>query len=107
MSWIYLLLAILLESAGTTCMKLSAGFTKLLPSTLILIFYVFSLSLFTISLKGIHLNIAYAIWSGLGTALVGVIGFLVFKEPLSPLKVVSIIWIIIGVIGVNLTIKHY
>ena len=105
-SWYYLSIAILLESAGTTCMKLSNGFTKVLPSALILVFYVLSLSLFTISLKGIHLNIAYAIWSGLGVALVALIGVLIFKESLSPLKLVSLLWIIIGIIGLNLTVKH-
>jgi small multidrug resistance pump len=105
-SWYYLIIAILLESAGTTCMKLSNGFTKVFPSTLILVFYVLSLGLFTISLKSIHLNIAYATWSGLGVALVALIGVLIFKESLSPLKLVSLLCIIIGVIGLNLTVKH-
>ncbi|MBD2621639.1 multidrug efflux SMR transporter [Microcystis flos-aquae FACHB-1344] len=105
MSWYYLIIAILFETAGTTCMKLSNGFTNLLPSALILVCYVASLSIFTVALRGINLNIAYAVWSGLGTALVAVLGFLIFKENLSPLKIVSIIWIIIGVVGLNLNMK--
>lgn len=103
MSWIYLGLAIMLEVAGTTCMKLSDGFSKLVPSVLILIFYGCSLSLFTISLKGINLNIAYAIWSGMGTSLIAIVGVYAFKETLTTLKIVSIGWIVIGVIGLNLT----
>lgn len=106
MSWFYLILAILLESAGTTCMKLSEGFTKPLPSALILIFYVASLFSFTNSLSDIKLNVAYAVWSGLGTALVAVLGFIFFKEPVSHLKIVSIGWIILGVVGLNMTISH-
>jgi small multidrug resistance pump len=104
-SWFYLTIAILLEAAGTTCMKLSNGFTNLVPSVLILFFYVTSLSIFTVALRGIHLNIAYAVWSGLGTALVAVLGFLIFKENISPLKIVSILWIILGVVGLNLNMK--
>ncbi|KST68072.1 DMT family transporter [Mastigocoleus testarum] len=106
MSWFYLILAILLETAGTSCMKLSAGFTKTLPSVLILFFYISSLFFFTNSLNGIKLNVAYAVWSGLGTALVALLGFIFFKEPLSAMKIVSIGWIILGVIGLNLSISH-
>ena len=102
MSWLYLMLAILLESAGTSCMKLSAGFTKILPSVLILVFYTASWFCFANSLNGIKLNIAYAIWSGIGTAFIALLGFIFFKEPLSPMKIVSIGWIILGVIALNL-----
>lgn len=106
MSWFYLILAILLESAGTTCMKLSEGFTKPLPSAFILIFYIASLFSFTNSLTDIKLNVAYAVWSGLGTALVALLGFIFFQEPVSYLKVVSIGWIILGVVGLNMNISH-
>lgn len=106
MSWFYLILAILLESAGTTCMKLSEGFTKPLPSAFILIFYIASLFFFTNSLTDIKLNVAYAVWSGLGTALVALLGFIFFQESVSYLKVVSIGWIILGVVGLNINISH-
>src|SRR3989338_1998353 len=71
MSW--LLLAIVLEVCGTTSMKLSEGFAKLLPSILIFVFYGLSFASLTIALKSIDVSIAYAVWSGVGTALIAAI----------------------------------
>ncbi|MEI3605697.1 multidrug efflux SMR transporter [Pseudogracilibacillus sp. SE30717A] len=102
MSWIYLIIAILAEVVGTTFMKLSQGFSKLLPSIMIFVFYGLSLTLLTLSLKKIDVSVAYAIWSGLGTAFIATIGILLFKESVSIVKVLSIFMIIAGVIGLNL-----
>ncbi|MED3624444.1 multidrug efflux SMR transporter [Neobacillus thermocopriae] len=102
MGWLYLILGILAELIGTTSMKLSEGFTKLTPSISIFIFYGLSLTLVTLSLKTIDISIAYAIWSGVGTASIAVIGILFFREDLSLLKILSISFIIIGVVGLNL-----
>lgn len=106
MSWIFLCLAILLEVAGTTCMKLSEGFTKLLPSTLMIIFYVGSLTFLTLTLKTIEVSVAYAIWSGMGILIITFIGVFYFDESFSLLKVLSIILIIIGVTTLNFTVEH-
>jgi small multidrug resistance pump len=103
MSWLYLVLAIVLEVSGTTSMKLSEGFTKILPSVLMFVFYGLSLSALTLALKKIDVSLAYAVWSGLGTALIASIGVLWLKEPLNTLKVVSLMLIVIGVIGLNLS----
>jgi small multidrug resistance pump len=103
MSWLYLVLAIVLEVSGTTSMKLSHGFTKMLPSVLMFLFYGLSLSALTLALKRIDVSMAYAVWSGLGTALIAVIGVVWLKEPLNTLKIVSLTLIIIGVIGLNLS----
>ena len=103
MSWLYLILAIVLEVSGTTCMKLSYGFTKLLPSILMFILYGFSLGALTLALKKIDVGMAYAVWSGLGTALIATVGILWFKEPATALKIVSLGVIIIGVIGLHLS----
>ena len=101
MSWIFLLLAILFEVAGTICMKLSEGFTKWLPSLLIFILYGLSLGAMVLSLKKIEISVVYAIWSGLGTALITVAGFLWFHEPVTAFKIISIGLIIIGVVGLE------
>ncbi len=103
MGWIYLLLAILLEVSGTTCMKLSEGFTKTLPSVLLFVFYILSFIAITFSLKTINVSVAYAIWSGVGTASITIIGFLLFKEPVTAVKVISIILIILGVVGLHMS----
>jgi small multidrug resistance pump len=103
MQWVYLILAIFFEVLGTTCMKLSQGFTKTLPSVLIFIFYGACFSVLTLALKKIDVSLAYAVWSGVGTALIATIGILWFKEPLTLWKVISLALIIAGVIGLNLS----
>ena len=106
-SWIILSAAIVLEVAGTSCMKLSQGFSRLIPSVLIFVFYGLSFVGLTIALKKIDVGIAYAVWAGIGTALIAAIGMVYFKEPLTLVKLVSILLIITGVVGLNLGgVKH-
>lgn len=103
MIWLYLVLAILLEVSGTTCMKLSEGFTKIVPSILLFVFYTLSFCMLTLALKKIDVSVAYAVWSGVGTALITTIGVLWFKEPATAMKLISLGLIIIGVVGLNLS----
>jgi len=104
MNYYYLLLlAIAFEVFGTTCMKLSQGFSKLLPLILIFVFYALSFFFLTLALKGIDVSISYAIWAGLGTAFITVIGIFWFKKPVNALKMVSLIVVVAGVIGLNLS----
>jgi len=106
MSWVYLICAITMEVIGTTNMKLSQGFTKTLPSVLMFVFYGFSFAFLTLALKKIDLSLTYAIWSGVGTALIAAIGVLYFKEPVTAIKLVSIGLIVIGVVGLALVEQH-
>jgi small multidrug resistance pump len=106
MTWLYLVLAILLEVSGTTCMKLSEGFTRMMPSILLVVFYTLSFGMLTLALKKIDVSVAYAIWSGVGTALIASIGVLWFKEPATAMKLISLGLIIIGVVGLNLSGAH-
>ncbi|HEV8191627.1 MAG TPA: multidrug efflux SMR transporter [Ktedonobacterales bacterium] len=103
LSYLYLLGAILFEIAGTTSIKLSQGLTRLLPSIAMFVFYAISFVLFSFSLKKIDVSVGYAIWSAVGTALIATIGVLYFKEPLSPIKIISLVLVILGVIGLNLS----
>lgn len=103
MHWVYLICAITLEVSGTTCMKLSQGFTRPVPAVLMAVFYGLSLSAMTLALKKMDVSLAYAVWSGMGTALIASIGVLWFKEPISALKLISLVLIIIGVIGLKLS----
>ena len=106
-SWVYLVVAIVFEVAGTTSMKLSFGFTKLLPSILIFVFYGMSFAAFTFALKGIDVSLAYAVWAGIGTLLIAVIGMAYFNESVSAVKLASIALIIIGVVGLHLSGSEY
>ncbi len=105
MHWGFLIAAIILEVVGTTNMKLSEGFTRLLPSVLIFVFYGLSFTAFTFALKKIDLSVSYAIWSGVGTAIIALIGVIWFKEPVTAFKIASIVLIIVGVIGLNLSLR--
>lgn len=102
MAWILLIVAIVFEVAGTANMKLAEGFTRLWPSVLLFLFYGLSFGCLTLALKAIDVSVAYAIWSGLGTALIAGVGVVWFKEPVTALRLVSIGLIVIGVIGLNL-----
>jgi small multidrug resistance pump len=102
MSWIYLTVAICLEVSGTICMKLSQGFTHIPFAIAMLLFYGFGFATLTLALKTIEISIAYAIWAGLGTALIATVGILWFKEPLTAIKIISLGLIILGVIGLNI-----
>jgi len=101
--WIYLMAAIIFEVAGTTSMKLSAGFTKTGPSVAMTVLYLLSLAALTMALKRFDMSMAYAIWSGIGTALITVVGIYLFKEPASFVKLGSIVLIIVGVVGLHLS----
>ena len=106
MSWILLFVAILLEVAGITSMKLSRGFSEPLPSLAVPIFYVCSAAAVILALKKLDLSVTYAIWSGVGTALAAAIGIAYFREPVTVFRMASLALVIIGVIGFSLAARH-
>ena len=101
MHWIYLTIAILLEVSGTTCMKISDGFTKLTPTLFIFFFYGLSFTFLSLTLRVLPIAVTYAIWSALGTALITVIGVIWFNESISAIKLSFLLLIIIGVAGLH------
>jgi small multidrug resistance pump len=100
--WIYLLIAILTEVVGTTMMKVSQGLTRLMPSVLMFVMYGISFVFMALALKKIEVSTAYAIWSGLGTALIATIGILAFRESFNIPKMAGLALIIAGVVLLNL-----
>lgn len=100
-AWGLLAVAIVLEVAGTTCMRLSEGLTRWLPTLLIFVFYALSFTLNTLIVGRLGLSVVYAVWSGAGTVLTALIGFLWFKEPATTLKLVSIGLVVTGVFGLH------
>ena len=103
---ILLAFAIVAEVAGTTAMKLSRGFEVWQWTVVVTVCYVASFYLLGLALKHIEIGIAYAIWAGAGTALVALIGIAVFGESMNTVKVVSLVAIIAGVVGLNLSGGH-
>jgi small multidrug resistance pump len=105
-SWVLLFVAIAFEIAGTTSIKLSRGFTVLGPSLLTLGLYTASLCALSVAMNRLQMGVAYAIWSGLGTAAVAAIGMWHFHEPLNAIKLASLGLVILGVVGLNLSGAH-
>jgi multidrug transporter EmrE-like cation transporter len=101
MAWVFLLLAIALEILATVEMKLSDGFTKIYPSVLAVISFAFSIFLASAAFKKLDIGLAYAIWSGLGTVGISIVGIFFFDEPSNLLKAACLTLIIIGVVGLN------
>jgi small multidrug resistance pump len=103
MSNAYLAAAILLEICGTAALKLSDGFTRIAPSGIVVLCYIASFVLLSHALRrGIPLSIAYAVWSGVGTAGVAAIGIVWFGESAGAWKLVCLALIVLGVAGFHL-----
>ena len=99
MPWIFLFAAILFEVAGITSMKLSRELSEPVASLAVLVFYVCSASAVIFALKRLELSTAYAMWSGVGTAMIGIA---YFREPLTLFKMGSLALVILGVVGLSL-----
>jgi small multidrug resistance pump len=98
--------AIACEVAATVSLRYSEGFSKPVPSAIVVIGYAISFWLLALVLKELSVGTTYAIWAGAGTAAVAVIGVVALGEPATALKVGSIALIIAGVIGLNLSGAH-
>ncbi|WP_084778320.1 DMT family transporter [Saccharibacillus sacchari] len=99
--WGLLAVAIALELSGTVLMKASDGFSRLWPSILMFVCYGASFTLLNFSVKHIPLGVAYAIWSGVGITLIGVVGHYFFGERLKLNSLVWIGFILIGIVGLK------
>jgi len=100
--WIFLLIAIVSEVIGSTGLKASQGFTKIIPSAIVVVGYASAFYFLSLTLKTIPLNTAYAVWSGLGTALIAILGVLFLREAINFPMVIGIVLIIAGVVLLNL-----
>ena len=105
MSWqlaVLLLAAIAAEMIGTTALRLSEGFSRLGPSIVVVVGYGASFYLLAMALKrGLEMGVAYAIWSGLGTVAIVMIGVLFFQEKLNLGVIAGIVLVILGVMLIN------
>lgn len=99
--FVLLLVAISTEIAGTTALRMSAGFTRLWPSAAVVVSYILSFYLYSLVIKQIPMGVAYAVWAGLGTAGVVLIGVLVWRDPLSIWQILGIILVVAGAVMLN------
>ncbi|MEA2322493.1 MAG: small multidrug resistance pump [bacterium] len=101
-----LVLAILVEVAGTIALRYTDGFTKLTPSLLAVVSYATAFYLVALVLRTMPVSVTYAVWSAVGTAAVAVIGMTMLDEPATVLKIASLVLIVIGVVGLNVEGTH-
>ncbi|MDX7985934.1 multidrug efflux SMR transporter [Xenorhabdus sp. 12] len=103
--WGYLLVAILSEVVATTMLKMADGFTRVMPSIVVVLGYCLSFWALSQVVKVMPLGIAYAIWSCLGIVLVSVAGIFLYQQKLDLPAIIGIILIIVGVLVINLFSK--
>ena len=105
-AWVLLLFAITSEVIGTSFLKLSEGFSKPIPTLVVLVAYATSMLLLSRVVQTIPLGITYALWSGIGIVAIVLVGLFAYKQVPSPGQLVGIATITAGVIIVNLTGNH-
>jgi small multidrug resistance pump len=105
-AYVLLALAIAVEVVGTSLLKATEGFTKLWPTVGVLVAYALAFVFMAQSVKVVPVGVAYAMWSGLGTAAIVAIGAVFLGEPLSVTKVVGVGLVIAGVVVLNLGGTH-
>ena len=103
--YVYLILAVVAETIGTSALQASAQFTKFWPSVIVVVAYAIAFVLLGWTLKFIPVGIAYAIWSGLGIVCIAVIGFVVFGQRLDLPAVIGLAMIIGGILVIHLFSK--
>ena len=101
MKWFLLSLGIVFEIMALAFMKKSEGFTKLFPVLLVLLFYGLALGCLVLVLRKMDTSVAYAIWASAGILIMALVGILWLNEPVSVIKVVSMLLIVAGVIGLE------
>ena len=102
MSYAALLITIMAEMIGTSSLKMSDGFTRLIPWGLVsIISYVVAYYCFSIALKAIPIGIAYGVWSGVGTAVITIVGFVWFHQMLDELAIFGLVLIVVGLVIIH------
>jgi len=106
MAWLYLACAIAAEVVATSLLGSTEGFSRLVPSVAVLAIYAMSFLLLARAVESVPLGIAYALWSGLGTGLIAIVGVIFLGEPLSAPKVLGLLLVIGGVVVLNTHDAH-
>jgi len=105
MKWIFLSIAIVAEVMATSALKSAEGFTRLVPSIIVVAGYGTAFFFLSMTLKSIPVGIAYAIWSGVGIVLITILAYFVYKQSLDVPAIIGILFIIAGVAVINLFSK--
>lgn len=102
MAYVLLAFSIVSEVFGSTMLKLSKGFSRIIPVLLIIAGYALSFYLLGLTLVHLPLGSSYAIWSGVGTFLTAIVGVLLFKEKINRIGALGIGFLLAGIILINI-----
>ncbi|MBN8261424.1 multidrug efflux SMR transporter [uncultured Stenotrophomonas sp.] len=103
--WLFLAIAIVSEVVGTSGLKASNGFSKLGPSLVSIVAYGASFYFLSLALRSVPISMAYAVWAGLGIALIAVVGWVAFGQKIDGWGALGISLILAGVLVMNLLSK--
>lgn len=105
MNWLCLFVAIVAEVIGTLSLKSTEGFTRLLPVVMVILSYGTAFYCLSLTIKTINVSIVYAIWSGVGVALICLLSWLINGEKLDLPAIIGITLIVVGVVIINIFSK--
>jgi quaternary ammonium compound-resistance protein SugE len=103
LAWVYLFIAGIFEVIWAIGLKYSHGFTKLIPSVITIVGMLISFYLLAQATKSLPIGTSYAIWTGIGALGTVIFGIIFFHEPINMLRVLFLVFILIGILGLKLT----
>lgn len=101
-SWLLLVASIAAEVAGTIALRYADGFTRPVPSLVVVASYAAAIWLMSMAVRHLEVGLAYAVWAGSGTALTAALGIFWFSESMTLLRIAGVVMIVIGVVVLNL-----
>jgi quaternary ammonium compound-resistance protein SugE len=101
MHWLLLFIAALFEIAWASGLKATAGFSRALPSVLVVLAMIASMGLLALAARGLPIGTAYAVWTGIGAAGTAVVGIVALHESASPARLACLALIVLGVMGLK------
>jgi quaternary ammonium compound-resistance protein SugE len=106
MAWVLLIIAGLLEVGWAIGLKYTEGFTKLTPTILTILAIIASMGLLGKAAQTLPIGTAYGVWVGIGAVGAAILGIILFKEPVTPMRLIFMVMMIISIIGMKATSGH-
>ncbi|HZG61656.1 MAG TPA: quaternary ammonium compound efflux SMR transporter SugE [Anoxybacillus sp.] len=106
MAWVYLIIAGIFETVWAIALKYTMGFTRLVPSVITIAGMIISFYFLSLATKVLPIGTAYAVWTGIGAVGAVIIGMVFLNEPVNASRVIFLLLIVVGLIGLKLTSGH-
>jgi quaternary ammonium compound-resistance protein SugE len=106
MAWVYLMIAGIFEAVWAIALKYTMGFTRFVPSVITFAGMVISFYFLSLATKVLPIGTAYAVWTGIGAFSTVIIGMVFLNEPVNASRIIFLLLILVGLIGLKLTSGH-